>query len=93
MNFGKAFELLKEGRKVCRKGWNSKGIFVGLQSPDKNSKRSRPYIFIDTTRIQTDNELASRNLVPWLPSQTDLLSEDWEEGLSGNDDKADKPSD
>lgn len=28
MNFGKALELLKEGQKLQRKGWNGKGIFI-----------------------------------------------------------------
>jgi len=86
MNFGKAIELLEEGRKVCRKGWNGKGIFIELQRPDENSKMSHPYIFIDTTGLQTDNELAPKNRVPWLPSQTDMLSGDWVEVPSVNDD-------
>lgn len=29
-NFGKALELLKEGKKVCRAGWNSKGKYIEL---------------------------------------------------------------
>ena len=28
MDFGKALELLKEGKKVARSGWNGKGIYV-----------------------------------------------------------------
>ena len=28
MNFGKALEKLKEGKKVQRQGWNGKGMFV-----------------------------------------------------------------
>jgi len=26
MTFGQAIEALKEGKKVCRSGWNGKGI-------------------------------------------------------------------
>ena len=37
MNFGEALEKLKQGKKVCRKGWNGKGIFIELQVPDVNS--------------------------------------------------------
>ena len=28
MNFGKALEALKEGKKVARRGWNGKGMFL-----------------------------------------------------------------
>lgn len=77
MNFGKAIEALKEGNKVARKGWNGKGIFIELQVPDEDSKMTSPYIFIDTTGLQTDNENARKSRVPWLASQTDMLAEDW----------------
>ena len=78
MNFGEALEVLKSGKKVRRKGWNGRGIFIELQRPDEHSKMTHPYIFIDTTGLQTDNVDAPKNLVPWLASQTDMLSEDWE---------------
>ena len=78
MNFGQALEALKNGEKVARKGWNGKGIFIELQRPDTNSKMTHPYIYIDTTGLETDNEHAPKNLVPWLASQTDMLAEDWQ---------------
>jgi len=78
MNFGQAIERLKDGSKCRRKGWNGKGIFIELQIPDEHSKMSSPYIFIDTTGLEGDNKDAPRSLVPWLASQTDLLSIDWE---------------
>jgi hypothetical protein len=78
MNFGQALEALKDGEKVARKGWNGKGIFIELQVPDKNSKMTHPYIYIDTTGLVTDNSHAPKSLVPWLASQTDMLAEDWE---------------
>ena len=77
MNFGQALEDLKIGAKVARKGWNGKGIFIELQVPDEFSKMTHPYIFIDTTGLQTENLDAPKSRVPWLASQTDLLSEDW----------------
>ena len=77
MNFGKAIEKLKNGSKVARSGWNGKGIFIELQVPDKNSKMTSPYIYINTTGLQTENKLAPKSLVPWLASQTDMLAEDW----------------
>ena len=77
MNFGEAIKAMKEGKNVQRKGWNGKGIFISLQTPDKNSKMTSPYIFIDTTGLQTENEAAPKSCVPWLASQTDMLAEDW----------------
>lgn len=77
MNFGTALEALKCGKKVAREGWNGKGIFVELQRPDANSKMTSPYIFIDTTGLQTGNPAAPKSRVPWLASQTDMLAEDW----------------
>jgi len=69
MNFSLALELLKGGARLTRTGWNGSGQFVMLQTPDKNSKMRKPYLYISPV----DGEL-----VPWLASQTDLLAEDWE---------------
>lgn len=77
MDFGQALVLLKEGKRVARKGWNGKGIFIELQRPTETSKMTHPYIFIDTTGLQSTNSFAPRDLVPWLASQTDMLAEDW----------------
>lgn len=77
MNFGEAIHEMKCGRKVARKGWNGKGIYIKVQFPDVNSKMTSPYIYIDTSGLQTDNPDAPKSLVPWLASQTDMLAEDW----------------
>lgn len=66
--FGVAVELLKRGYRLQRAGWNGPGQFLELQRPDAGSKMTLPYIFITT--VQGDR-------VPWLPSQTDVLAEDW----------------
>lgn len=68
INFGQAIEALKHGKKVARAGWNGKGMHLELQRPDAHSKMTLPYIYMYTA--QGDN-------VPWLASQTDMLSEDW----------------
>ena len=77
MNFGDALHELKAGRRVAREGWNGRGIFIELQTPDENSKMTSPYIFIDTTGLQTENTAAPKSRVPWLASQTDMLAEDY----------------
>ena len=78
LNFGQAIEELHAGNKVRRSNWNGRGIFIELQTPDLFSKMTHPYIFIDTTGLDSDNEDAPRDRVPWLASQTDMLSSDWE---------------
>ena len=69
MNFGSALEALKAGMRVARSGWNGKGMWLELQTPDTHSKMTLPYIFMKT---------ADSHLVPWLASQTDMLADDWE---------------
>ncbi|MGH9345065.1 MAG: DUF2829 domain-containing protein [Terriglobia bacterium] len=68
LNFSQALEALKGGEKVQREGWNGKGMWLAMQRPDKHSKMTLPYIYMST---------AQRDLVPWLASQTDILSDDW----------------
>jgi hypothetical protein len=68
-DIGDAIQEMREGGKVRRAGWNGKGMWLALQTPDANSKMSLPYIFMSTV---------TGDLVPWLASQTDLLADDWE---------------
>lgn len=77
MSFGDALVALKRGDKAARKGWNGVGIHIELQTPDEHSKMTSPYIFIDTTGLNTENTAAPKSRVPWLASQTDMLAEDW----------------
>lgn len=73
-DFGEALRLLKAGKKVARLGWNGKGMWLELQTPDAHSKMTLPYIFLNYP-IDAQNTPGAR--VPWLASQTDVLSEDW----------------
>ena len=67
-DFGIAICHLKTGKRVARRGWNGKGMWLELQVPDANSKMTLPYIWMKT---------ADDNKVPWLASQTDILANDW----------------
>lgn len=69
MDFSSALNCLRYGQTVARSGWNGKGMWLHLQEPDAHSKMSLPYIYMRT--MQGD-------LVPWVPSQTDILALDWE---------------
>jgi hypothetical protein len=44
-------------------------MHLALQTPDEHSKMTLPYIYMFT---------AQGDLVPWLASQTDVLSNDWD---------------
>ncbi len=68
MSFGDALEYLKRGHFVTREGWNGKRMYLGLQVPDGDSMMTLPYIWMKT---------AQGELVPWLASQTDILTDDW----------------
>lgn len=54
---------------IARDGWNGKGQWVAMQRPDEHSKMTVPYLYIHTV---------SGDLVPWVPSQTDQLANDWQ---------------
>ena len=67
-SFEGALNILKEGKKLSRHGWNGTNQFIELQVPTELSKMKRPYIFISPV---------DGNLVPWVASHTDLLALDW----------------
>jgi len=71
MNFGKALELLKQGERVCRKGWNGKNMYLGLCEGGgfRDGYRTGDFVYMKT---------ADNKIVPWLASQTDMLAEDWQ---------------
>ncbi len=73
-DFGGVLAALREGRKVARKGWNAHHS-LGFQAPDEQSANTLPYIYMV---VGTDAADLQGKRVPWVASQTDLLSDDWE---------------
>lgn len=86
--FGQAVESLKSGRKVARKGWNGKGMFLWLKPftmvksewckdpmlKDIADRNGGEIEALGTICMKTaDNKILSG----WLASQTDILSCDW----------------
>ena len=82
MNFGNAIELIKEGKKVSRSGWNGKEQYIELATniSYKNSLGeiinvehdaigNKAIAFVGTSGVQ----------LGWLASQSDMLAEDWKE--------------
>lgn len=82
-SFSTALGLLKDGRRVARQGWNGKQMFIFLV-PGSVFRVNRPPllgIYEEGTEIQyqahIDMKTATGHIVPWVASQTDILSEDW----------------
>lgn len=86
MDFSLALVALKDGARMARSGWNGADMFVVLQAgyPDgiainQNTAeatgieqgtvcRFRPYLML---------RAADGSFVPWAPSVSDVLAEDW----------------
>lgn len=84
MNFGDAIQALKEGKHVCREGWNGKGMFLFLVPGSQFKVNREPLLSImgEGTVIDyhahIDMKTVQGYVVPWLASQSDMLSEDWQ---------------
>lgn len=92
MDFGEALKALKEGKKVARRGWNGRNMYIYLTRGHKVS--SKDWSAKDQVHEMTDHERLSggvtvlphidmysahgERVIGWLASQTDMLSDDWE---------------
>ena len=80
-SFDDAIAYLKKGRKVARKDWNGKGMFLFVADEihfftktELKKKNDEPYDVLPSITMKTaDNKC----VVGWVPSQTDMLAEDW----------------
>lgn len=81
MNFGKALEALKAGKKVARRGWNGKSQYIELAT-------NISYVNANNEVINCEHEAIGNKAIAfvgtsgvqmgWLASQADMLAEDWE---------------
>ena len=80
LDFGKVIQLLKEGKRLQRKGWNGKNQYIELATnisyknaegetinADHKSIGNKAIAFVGTSGVQ----------LGWLASQADMLAEDW----------------
>ncbi len=72
MSFGLAIEALKMGKKVARKGFNGKGMWLELQVPDDNSKMTQPYAYFNIPDCQE-----GMRRIPYVCTTIDMISDDW----------------
>lgn len=81
MTFDNILADLKLGRKVMRKGWNGKGMYiyyVPAQSyPAVTEIAKKEFETMVPYGAYIAMKTAQGNVVPWLASQTDILAEDW----------------
>jgi len=97
LSFGVAIELLKDGAKVTRAGWNGKGMWLILVPGTLNAplRSGTPYAnaLPDMTHTEilphidmyTVNAEGRRAMLPgWLASQSDMLADDWMVVAEGN---------
>lgn len=86
LTFGLAIEALKQGKKVARKGWNGKGMWLKLAKQNYTGTDKNTFNAID---FEKDGlwavlpcicmKTATEEMLPgWLASQSDMLCEDWE---------------
>ena len=87
MTFGQAIEAMKQGKKVARRGWNGKGMYLWLLPATEVKKEwcRDPRLIEAMGERETLPCLGSIRmftatkevLTGWLASQTDMLADDW----------------
>lgn len=88
LNFGDAIKALKDGKKVARKGWNGKNMWLWLKPAVtiKSEWCKDPMLkeIVDANGGETEalgticmKTADNKILTGWLASQTDMLCEDW----------------
>lgn len=80
MNFGKAIEALREGKKVARDGWNGKNQYIELAT-------NISYVNANGTVVNCEHDAIGNKAIAfvgtsgvqmgWLASQADMLADDW----------------
>nr|DAK84685.1 MAG TPA: Protein of unknown function (DUF2829) [Caudoviricetes sp.] len=80
MTFSDALNMLKQGKRLARQGWNGKNQYIELainisyEAPDgeivnteHKDMGNKTIAFVGTSGVQ----------LGWLASQADMLAEDW----------------
>lgn len=67
MNFGQAFEEVRNGKGMRLKKWE-KDVVIRCQTPDEFSEMTAPYLYAESRFGR----------VPWKETNIELFSNDWE---------------
>ena len=91
MKFGMALEAMKRGKKVGRKGWHGKGMWLCVPLCDGPKEMPATGVWGKPNAEYAEQNGGTVKVMPyvtmktadgsivmgWLASQTDMLSEDW----------------
>ena len=91
LTFGLAIEAAKLGKKIVRKGWNGKGMWLALSGMDGVRETPASQIWSHHVRNHAVERGGIAEILPtvvmktaddkilmgWLASQTDMLASDW----------------
>lgn len=88
VSFSSALTSLKDGKRIARSGWNGKGMYLQLVKPPQSATPNDwrydvtcgdEFTFVPGVKLLpwVGMKTADGCFVPWLASQTDLLSDDW----------------
>lgn len=89
LDFGTALQLMKNGAKVARLGWNGKGMFISVSpgssalpaakfwNPNNRDFATAHGGVADVLPCITMKTADDKILMGWLASQSDMLSDDW----------------
>lgn len=76
-NFSIALNYLKKGKKIARKGWNGKNLWI-MQIIIHNPITTAQDEFFSLNSFFVIKN-AQESLDTWVPSVSDLQAEDWQE--------------
>lgn len=93
MTFGNAIEAMKEGKRVARRGWNGKNMFIFLTRGSRLDLNDFPAssqkmlsikitgsVGLDQLIINDHIDMKTADgsiTIGWTASQADMLSDDW----------------
>lgn len=90
LSFGYALEALKAGKRVCRAGWNGKGMWLSMSCNGSREVAAENFWSPHNAQFARENggtakvlpsitmkTATGEILMGWLASQTDMLAEDW----------------
>lgn len=83
MSFSEALTLVKEGKKLSRRGWNGKDMFIFKVDGSKFTVNRPPLntMFPEGTEVEyrphIDMKYADGSIGVWLASHGDMFGEDW----------------
>ncbi len=86
MNIGQAIDLLKNGHRVSRAGWNGRGMWLCFMPPTvipEGLVNGRTKRFMPSGDLHVGGYIVMMTAQGiwqpgWLASQADMLADDWE---------------